>query len=178
MAIEEFKPISEELLKITKGEWIKYQRGSDHMPLVNSISDYGTGWCLRGEDMAKRYLVRDQNDLYVYYSLDKNRKPLIPRVVMVVNANNEITEVRGVAEGENLDPYIGDVVEAKLGESGFEQEGKKYKKKSADMKFLTVIDKKVKAKEPLTKNEIIFLYEIDSPIEGFGYNNEKDPRIE
>ena len=177
LTTEEFKPIPEELLKITEGKWVKYPRGSDHMPLVNSISDYGTGWCLRGEDMAERYLVRDKNDLYIYYSLDKENKPTIPRVVMVVNQNNQIAEVRGVAEGENLDPYIGDVVERKLSESEFEQEGKKYKNKSADMKFLTAIDKKAKAKEALTKDEIVFLYEIESSIEGFGYNDERDPRI-
>lgn len=177
LAIEEYKPIPEELLKITEGKWVEYPKNSDHMPLVNSISDYGTGWCLRGEDMAKRYMSRDKNDLHIYYSLDKSGKPVVPRVVMVVNMNNEIAEVRGVAEGENLDAYIGDVVEVKLGESEFEQEGKKYKKKSSDMKFLTSIDKKIKAKEALNKEDLIFLYEINAPIDGFGYNNERDPRI-
>lgn len=177
LAIEEFKPIAEELLKIIDGKWVKYPKGSNHIPLAKSIEEYGTGWCLRGEDMAQRYLVRDKNDLYVYYSLDKKGEPVVPRAVMVVNASNKITEVRGVAEGENLDPYIGEVVEGKLNEPEFKEEGKAYKKKSADMKFLTMIDEKTKAKEPLIKEDLIFLYEIESPIEGFGYDDEKDPRI-
>ena len=69
LAIEEFKPIAEELLKITKGKWVKYPRMSDPKQLVDSLSNYGTGWCIRGEAMAERYLVRDKNDLYVFYSL-------------------------------------------------------------------------------------------------------------
>ncbi|TSC87563.1 MAG: hypothetical protein G01um10147_541 [Microgenomates group bacterium Gr01-1014_7] len=80
LAIEEFKPIAEELLQITQGEWVRYPRGSDHLPLVRSISNYGTGWCLRGEATAQRYLTRDKNDLFVYYSLDLNGKPTVPRV--------------------------------------------------------------------------------------------------
>ncbi|MCX6766432.1 MAG: hypothetical protein NT170_01450 [Candidatus Moranbacteria bacterium] len=176
LGIEEFKPIPEELLKITEGEWKKFSRGSDHNPLVESISDYGTGWCLRGEAMAERYLIRDQNDLYIYYSLDKEGKPNVPRVVMVVNSNGRIAEVRGVAEEENLDPYIGNIVETKLSQPEFEEEGKAYKKKSADMKLLTEIEKKTKTGQRLDKNDLIFLYEIDSQIEGFGY--QRDPRIE
>ena len=43
------------------------------------------------------------------------------------------------------------------------------------MKLLTLIEKKTQNNEPLTRNELIFLYEINSKIEGFGY--EDDPRI-
>ena len=44
------------------------------------------------------------------------------------------------------------------------------------MKLLTELEEKVKENNELTKEELIFLYEIGSTIEGFGY--EKDPRIE
>ena len=43
------------------------------------------------------------------------------------------------------------------------------------MKQLTEIDNKTKKGEKLTKDELVFLYEINAPIEYFGY--EKDPRI-
>ena len=43
------------------------------------------------------------------------------------------------------------------------------------MKLLTLIDKKVNNNIELTLDELKFLYEVDSKIEGFGY--EKDPRI-
>lgn len=75
---------------------------------------------------------------------------------------------------QNIDPFIGDVLNEKL--EKFDAEGEGYKKKSADMKFLTEIEMKTKQKQRLTKNNLIFLYEIDSKIEGFGY--QRNPRIE
>lgn len=44
------------------------------------------------------------------------------------------------------------------------------------MKHVTKIENKIKEKQELTAGDLIFLYEIDSPIEGFGY--EKYPRIQ
>ncbi len=173
VAIEEFKPIADELLQITDGAWRTYPRGSDPKVLVESIAPYGTGWCLRGESMAARYLVRDQNELQVYYSLDKDDNPTVPRVVTVVNAQGQLTEVRGVAPDENLDEYIGPVVEAKLKEF---PDGDAYRKKSEDMRLLTALERKREKDEPFTKDELVFLYEINLPVEGFGY--ERDPRIE
>jgi len=84
-----------------------------------------------------------------------------------------IGEVRGIGPEQNLDPYIGEVVEKKMSEF---PDGKAYKKKSADMKRLTEIDKKNLAGENLNADDIRFLYEIDEKIEGFGY--QRDPRIE
>lgn len=175
-AIEEFKPIAEDLLKITDGKWVKYPKGSDPKKLVSAIATYGTGWCLRGEAIAGRYLVRDKNDLYVYYSQDKEGNPNVPRVVMVINPRGNITEVRGVASQEHIDSYIGNVVDAKLSEPEFEQKGKAYKKRSTDMKALTEVENKVKTKQELTSQDLVFLYEINSQIEGFGYK--RDPRID
>ena len=172
LAVEEFKPIAEELLQITEGEWRTYPRGSNPRPLVESIAPHGTGWCLRGESMAERYLVRDKNELHVFYSLNKEGNPTVPRVVMVVNNDNKLTEVRGVAPEENLDTYIGPVVEAKLKEF---PDGEAYKKKSSDMKLLTAIENKMKQKQELSKDDLVLLYEINNTIEGFGY--QKDPRI-
>lgn len=173
LAIEEFKPISEELLKITAGEWRTYPSGSDPKTLVESLAPYGTGWCIRGEGMAEHYLVRDKNTLQVFYSLDQGGKATVPRIVIVVNANNQLTEVRGVAPEENLDEYIGPVVQEKLKEF---PDGQLFEKKNQDMKTLTGIDNKVKQGQELNKDELTFLYELNSPIEGFGY--QRDPRIE
>ncbi len=172
LAIEEFNPIPEELLKITEGKWVEYPEGSDYMKLVDSISDYGTGWCLRGESACEDYLK--DNTLFIYYSRDKKGNPVVPRAVMVVNSDNKIEEMRGVAHGENPDPYIGEIVEAKLKEH---PDGEKFEKKSTDSKFLREIYRKVNGKEELNKDELLFLYEINSPIEEFGYNGERDPRI-
>ncbi|MEI7740910.1 MAG: hypothetical protein WCJ29_00215 [bacterium] len=43
------------------------------------------------------------------------------------------------------------------------------------MKRVTAIERKINRKELLTKDELIFLYEIEAPIQGFGRGN--DPRV-
>jgi len=168
-AIEKVTPTEKNELENTKGEWKKYNQNSNHMPLVESLQGYGTGWCTAGESTAKTQL--QGGDFYVYYSYDKDNKPTIPRVAIRMQGD-EIGEVRGIAPDQNMDPYIGDVLKAKMKEFS---DGEKYEKKSADMKLLTEIDNKTKKEEKLTKDELIFLYEINSKIEGFGY--QRDPRI-
>lgn len=169
-AIEKVTPDSKDLLTNTKGEWVKYDRSSDHMPLVQSLQGHGTGWCTAGESTAQTQL--QGGDFYVYYSYDEKGEPTIPRVAIRMQ-ENQIGEVRGIAHEQNLDPYISDVVKEKL---AYFPDGKAYEKKSDDMKLLTEIEKKTKVGQKLDKNDLIFLYEIDSKIEGFGYD--RDPRIE
>jgi len=161
-AIDKINPVPEDLMRITQGKWIKYPQGSDPKELVQAIQDYATGWCIRGEETARSYLKN--NDLEVYFSHDQEGKYRIPRVV-IVRSGETTKEVRGVAEQENLDSYIGNVVEKKLEEF---PDGKSYAKKVADMKRLTVIERKVQNKQDLNKDELIFLYEINVLIEGFG----------
>ena len=174
LSIDAFKPIPEELLQETAGEWRTYKKGSIAKLLVDSIADYGTGWCLRGEPTARRYL--ESNDLHVYYSNDEDGRPTVPRVVMVINQVNQITEVRGIEAHEHLDSHILPVVEAALSSH---PDGKKFQKKSADMERLTAIERKTKQNQPLIKDDLLFLYEVNSRIEGFGYENAgRDPRIE
>ncbi|MBI4087741.1 MAG: hypothetical protein HY434_02845 [Candidatus Liptonbacteria bacterium] len=170
LAVEEFKPIPEELLKVTEGTWIAYPQGSDPMRLVESIAPYGTGWCLRGESMARRYL--QGNDLEIFYSLDKEGKPTVPRAV-IVSAGGIISEVRGVAEDEHIDPRINNVIKEKL---AAHPDGQKYEKKASDMETLTAIKKKTGTGATLSKDDLIFLYEINAPIESFGYGT-NDPRV-
>jgi len=169
-AIEKVTPESQDALANTKGQWVKYEQGSDHMPLVDSLQGHGTGWCTAGESTAKTQL--ENGDFYVYYSLDQQGKPTIPRVAIRMDGQNTIGEIRGIAHEQNLDPYIGDVVKEKLKEF---PDSNQYEKKSADMKQLTEIEKKIKQGILLNKDELVFLYEINSSIEGFGY--QKDPRI-
>jgi hypothetical protein len=169
-SMEHFNPIPEELLKKTTGEWRSYPKGSDPSRLTKDISAYSTGWCIRGEATAARYLTL--SDLEVYFSEDQDGNYIIPRIV-VVRRDNQTQEVRGVAHQENLDPYISGVVEQKLKEL---PDGKVFEKKNQDMKQLTVIENKIKKGQELTRADLVFLYEIDATIQGFGY--QKDPRIQ
>ncbi len=169
-AIEKVTPAQVDQLTITKGEWRKYDQNSDHMPLVESLQGHGTGWCTAGESTAEAQLKA--GDFYVYYSADQQGNPTIPRTAIRMQENS-IAEVRGIAAEQNLDPYINDVVKDKLKEF---PDGAQYEKKNSDMKTLTAIDNKAKENQPLSKNELVFLHEINTLIEGFGY--QRDPRIE
>ncbi len=168
-AIEKTVIAPTESLAKTAGKWMKYPQNSDHMPLVESLRGQGTGWCTAGESTAQMQLKG--GDFYVYYSFDQQDKPTIPRAAIRMQ-ENQIGEVRGIAEQQNLDPYINNIVQEKLKEF---PDGKQYEKKVNDMKTLTAIDRKNKTGGNFTKDDLIFLYEMDQSIEGFGY--QRDPRI-
>lgn len=161
---------NENIIKRNEGRWIKYNQGSDHMPLVKSLQGYNTGWCTAGELIAKSQL--SHGDFYVYYTKHENNEYKVPRVAIRMEYG-KIGEIRGVAPGQNIEPDMEKVVSEKI--KDFPDKDKYYKKVN-DMKFLTEIYSKCEKNEELTTEELRFLYEIDNEIEGFGY--QKDPRIE
>lgn len=167
--LEKLSPIDESMLANTNGKWVKYDQGSDHMVLAKSLQPYNTGWCTAGENTAESQLSR--GDFYVYYSEDEDGNFVIPRSAIRMEGD-KIAEVRGTAKDQNTDRYINPVVKEKMREF---PDGPLYMKKSDDMDRMTEIEKKAKIGTRLTKSEIVFLYEIDSKIEGFG--NRRDDRI-
>lgn len=180
-AIDHITPISEEQLLETRGQWIKYSQGSNPKKVTDALAQYGTGWCIRGEATTRLYLT--DSDLEIYFSLDKDDKPVVPRIV-IVTRDGRIDEVRGIAKEEHWDHYITNVVEQKLASL---PDGEKFKKRVVDMQKMTAlyrkcfaVDKKNGVKtylnSVLDKEELKFLYEFESEIEGFGYG--KDPRIQ
>lgn len=156
-----------------EGRWIVYKQGTDHLPLVKSLEGHNTGWCTAGESTAKSQL--SLGDFYVYYSLDTQGRPSVPRVAIRMQGK-EIAEVRGVAESQNLDKQISEssIVTTKLKDFG--PEADKYVEKDLHMKKLTEIARKSRLGQEVSKDEILFLYEVNGPIKGFGHG--KDPRIE
>ena len=155
----------------TDGIWVKYDQGSDYRPLWESLQGKNTGWCTVGEETAKTQL--SNGDFYVYYTKDKEGVYKEPRIAIRMDGKNKIGEVRGVGEHQNLEGCMTSIAEKKLNEF---LDKDKYLKKVNNMKMLTEIDNKVNKNLELTKEELIFLYQIYSNIEGFGY--EEDPRIE
>ncbi len=157
-----------------KGEWIKYSQGNsgDADRLYKSLEGKGTGWCTAGRSTSETQI--NSGDFYVYYTYNANNEPVQPRIAIRMNGRNQIGEVRGVLQHQALEPQMNEILEGKLTEFGSEAD--KYKKKSEDMRQMTEIEKKTKSKTQLSREELEFLYEINSTIEGFGY--QKDPRIE
>ena len=156
----------------TLGKWVKYEQGSDYHKLRDSLQGYYTGWCIAaGENFAKGQL--ENGDFYVYYTLDENGEAKVPRIAIRMNGHDEIGEIRGIANDQNMESEMMPILDKKLEEF---PDRDKYKKKEYDMQFLTTIDNKVQKGYDLTIEELRFLYEVDSQIEGFGY--ERDPRID
>ena len=169
-ANELMNPVPEHLLPITQGEWRLFKQGSEPKELTQTIRGKGTGWCTAGEQTAKKQL--SAGDFHVFYSQDDSQQSTIPRIAIRMEGG-KIAEVRGIAFKQNLDPFVGEVLEEKLDEF---PDKETYLKKEKDMQKLTEVEKKTKSGVPLSKEELEFLYEVNSTIEGFGY--QKDPRVE
>ena len=170
--LAKFPAYTEEGLEEIRGKWKKYNQGEKPDLLVKSLDGYPLEWCTSAYSTAETQL--QTGDFYVYYSIDQNGKPVIPRIAIRMSGKFQIAEVRGIAKNQQMDPYILPIVEDKM--KSFGSEGDKYIKKSSDMKKLTSITEKTDNNEKLTKEELSFIYEINSNITGFGYH--KDPRIE
>jgi hypothetical protein len=164
-------------LAVTQGEWRKYPRGSSPDALTNPLQGFITYWCITGRGYAQSYLSRA--DLYIYFSQDKDGKNVIPRSCIVNDRKQGITEIRGILfdkktnAKQHLDDYIAPVVSEKLKAI---PGGEKWQETMAEMKKLGGIHRKHLQNQPLTKEELSFLYEIDRPIRETGYG--RDPRIQ
>src|SRR3990167_9380746 len=169
-AIKQSGEITPEMRQETKGAWVKYQKDTDPTALWASLQNKGTAWCTKGFATAEKQL--EGGDFYVYYTADRQGKPSIPRIAIRMQGDS-VGEVRGVADNDqNLEGNMAEIAEEKMKDlPGSER----YKKASADMKQLTAIERKIKQGENFNRNELVFLYELESPIAYFGY--EKDPRI-
>lgn len=173
------------------GIWIKYHYETEeeakekeknnmkpeYLKLYESLQGYNTGWCTAvSSETAREQICGGTSyiggDFYVYYSIDENKEYKIPRIAIRMD-QNDIGEIRGIAENKNIEPDMEDVLKEKLKEF---PNVKSYQKKVEDMKRLTTLYSKYLNKQELTKDELSFLYEIDDEIIGFGYY--KDPRIE
>ena len=152
-----------------RGEWVKYDQGSDFHVLENSLKGKGTGWCT-AEGSAYGHL--GGGDFYVYYTIGKGGKYTEPRIAIRMEGDH-VAEVRGVNHRQELEPALLDLATEKYHSL---PGGEKFDKKSHDMKTMTDLAKKQEKNQPFTRDDLTFLYELNGSIEGFGY--ERDPRIE
>lgn len=156
-----------------RGSWIKYEQGDydGAEKLFQSLEGKGTGWCTAGHSTAQAQI--ESGDFYVYYTNDSHSEPTQPRLAIRMDGDNRIGEVRGVLPHQGVEPLMQEALDGKLSEFGSEADT--YRKKSGDMRILTSLERKKEEGIPFNKEDLLFLYEVKAPIEGFGY--EKDPRI-
>ena len=152
-----------------EGAWKKYDQGSDYRLLEKDLAKKGTGWCT-AEGSAKSQL--EDGDFYVYYTKGPSGAYTEPRVALRMEGE-KLAEVRGVNPRQEIEPELVDIAQKQYHRL---PGGDKYDKKALDMKRVTSIVKRTEKQEFLTPDDLRFLYEFNTPIEGFGY--ERDPRID
>ena len=166
-------------LNNTNGIWIKYKQNNkeDAIKLSKSLENKNTGWCTAREETAIIQVcgcnVHNGGDFYVYYTLDEKNNYTIPRIAIRMKDNN-IEEIRGIEESQNLEESMIQILEKKLEEFNdiTKEQIKKNIKISNDLKELTKINKKVAKKEELNIEEIKNIY-----LKDYGFGIEQEPRI-
>jgi hypothetical protein len=167
--IEKTSLTSKESKEKIEGEWVKFDRGSNAVVFYESLQGYDTGWCTDGRSESREQL--QSGDFYVYYTKDENGKNVVPRIA-IRTWLGRVFEVRGIEENQNIEENMLDIARGKYlllpGGDGYER-------RYNDMKLLTLINEKTWDDQELTIEELMFLYEIDKDIAGFG--TKPDPRI-
>ena len=173
-----FKKIYEMMLRKTKKEtsniydgiWIKFNKGSNPIDMVSSIQGYNTEWCIAGIGTAYQQL--NQGDFYIYYTKNNKGEYKVPRLAIRMENDKIIREICGVADKQNIEENFEKIIKDKI---------KNFKDKDEfylgiqQLEYLTFIHQKWLKDEELTKNELMFLYEINNDI--VGIVPKKDPRI-
>lgn len=173
-----FKKIYEIMLRKTKKEtsniydgiWIKYNKGSNPMNMVSSIQGYNTEWCIAGAGTAYQQL--NQGDFYIYYTKNSKGEYKVPRLAIRMENDNIIREICGVAHKQNIEENFEKIIKDKI--KNFKDKDEFYSG-IQQLEYLTYIHQKWLNKEELAKDELMFLYEINSDI--IGVVPRKDPRI-
>ncbi|MBQ6495062.1 MAG: DUF4116 domain-containing protein [Bacilli bacterium] len=176
------------------GVWVKYNyeteseaerkimegKVPEYLRLFNSLQGYNTKWCTAGSELTAKNQICGNieymgGDFYVYCTKDKNNEYKVPRIAIRMDKEN-VGEIRGIAEGQNIEDGLEVVVQEKLKDFELsDKEQKKYMKIIFDVKKLSQLYKKFKFNINFTEDDIRFIYELDGEIEGFGWA--RDQRI-
>ena len=176
------------------GQWIEYLPGDE-----NALADAaeGTPWCVADPGTGRNYLTYGSYEHDYYDDEDedeggarKSRAKFILFHLQDVETGQisqnacasirldtygEVAEVSGLEEGQALEDSLVPIVEEKvLSLPG----GEHFLKSFADKKQLIALDRKMNKEEPLSKEEMEFLFEVKRRIVTLDTYNERDPRIE
>jgi len=173
-ALQQCGSMSPEQRAQTNGVWVKYEQSNSPqqaVTLAKSLQPWGTGWCTAGAATAHAQLK--SGDFYVYRTVDANGEPIVPRLAIRME-DGLVAEVRGVNPEQEVEPHMLDILEDKLQEL---PGGERYQRIADDMRRVTALDSLTEQDSEcvLANDDIRFLYEVDRPIDGFGWV--ADPRV-
>ncbi len=153
----------------TEGQWVLFDGPHLTSELTKSISGYNTGWCIANMGQSLMYLTH--GDILVYFTPIKSGEMVIPRISIRLE-HERVREVIGRGPNQSIEEQLLDATLEKLQELN---SGPSYFKKLEDTRKLTKIMKKIEEGEPLAREDLVILYEIEQPLTSFGLR--KDPRI-
>ena len=134
------------------------------------MQGHNTDWCIAG--FATAYKQLSEGDFYIYYTKNKNGEYKVPRLCIRMYKDNIIREICGVAPKQNIESGFEDIIIDKIKDFNDKFE---FMNGLNQLQFLSIIYKKYKSNQELTKDELRFIYEINSNI--VGVVPHKDPRI-
>ncbi len=168
---------------VEDGIWVMYHQGNkeEAEKLSLSVRRYDTRWCTAGLSTAISQVCGPYGDeaplggdFYVYYTKNQDGDYVVPRIALRCRGHDRIGEIRGVADGQNIELGMEKIIEKKLREMPFmdEKDVKSALKKIENLKVLTTVEYKVKKNIELTEDEVILLY-----LEHFGFGWSNDHRV-
>lgn len=155
------------------GEWREYTR-EDIQAITEAAQ--GTPWCIAGRDMAMSY-TKNGDRFLLFHLQDPETGKVSPTAAASVrlDVHGQVAEISGLKGGSSqfVEDALVPTIQAKVeGLSG----GERYLQAFEDKQMLISMDRKFQNGEPFSLEELIFLYEVDRPIEYID-SYAKDPRI-
>ncbi len=156
------------LKSITSGAWTRFEKGSDAYVFFMRQQGYGTPWCTAENYWdALRYIRGSNADIFLSNDCDGN--PRVPRLAIITDGNNSVSEVRGI-EGEHRQEVEGALADTLIERLHTFNNAGQYLFYVQNIKRLhNVCSKLSPTQQTLTKSDLRFLFDIDQAIETFGY---------
>ena len=159
---------------VTDGEWVCYSKedgdeanakgeNASFKQLSRTLKPYEfCKWRIKNPLQARYELFFD--DIWVYYSKDKEGKNKVPRLILGLNGE-KLRTLGGInGSGDiSIEPNMFDILQKKLGELSIKNK-KIVDKQINNMEYLSIICKKIKDDEELSIDDLRFLYEVDGEI--------------
>jgi hypothetical protein len=144
-----------------RGDWIRY---TEHDVDALAAAAEGTPWCIAGKSMAASYTTGGGEFFLFHLEDPKTGKLSATAAAAIRMSEGEVAEISGLKGGKNqfledsLVPTVREKVQSLPG-------GEKYLIAFEDKQRLIAIDRKMQTQEELSTSDLIFLYEIDRPVE-------------